>query len=500
MKPTAFRLGIETEQPEIVVDDVPVRGRIPAWLQGALVRNGPGTFDAGNKRLNHWFDGFAMLHRFSFAGGRVSYQNKMLDCRAYRAVRETGTMQYTEFATDPCRSWFQRAQGFLTATPGDSAKVSIGKIADRAMALGETPLQVEFDPESLATVGVVDYDPGLLGRMTTAHPHYDAQGAYNLILKYNAVSRYNFFRLGAGTAEKVASVPVRTPAYLHSFGMTPRYFIIAEYPFQVNPAVLLLWLRPYIENFQWQPEKGTRWLFVDRATGRLAHAVRTEAMFAFHHVNAFDDGQDVVVDLVAYDDAGIIEHYYLKRLALPDARIPQGQLRRYRFNLGQESAAATTISPAGIELPHIDYGRYNMRPDQRFTYGIGVREGTRDFYNQIVKIDSGSGDHLVWHAPQSYPGEPVFVARPAATGEDDGVLLSVVLDAAAGNSYLLALDAATLDEIGRATLPQPVTFGFHGAFLQTEEAYHEEPPGGRARRSGSRKTKDRPPGGLGVER
>lgn len=495
MKERAFRLGIETEQPEIAVEDVPVRGRIPAWLEGTLVRNGPGTFDGGNKRLNHWFDGFAMLHRFSFAGGRVSYQNKMLDSRAYRAVRETGTMQYTEFATDPCRSWFQRVQGFMSATPGDNAKVSIDKIAGRAMALGETPLQVEFDPQSLETVGVVNYDPGLLGRMTTAHPHHDAQGAYNLILKYSAISHYNFFRLGAGTAEKVASAPVRTPAYLHSFGMTPRYFVIAEYPFQVIPAVLLLWLRPYIENFTWQPEKGTRWLFIDRATGRLAHVAHTEAMFAFHHVNAFDDGEEVVADLVAYDDASIIEHYYLNRLALPDAQIPQGQLRRYRFNLARNAAAGRAISPVGIELPHIDYERYNMRADQRFTYGIGVREGARDFYNQIVKIDSASGEHQVWHEADAYPGEPVFVARPGAAGEDDGVLLSVVLDAAAGNSYLLALDGATLEEVGRATLPQPVTFGFHGAFLETNQ-----PPGGPSLVSRTPEQRAEPPGGSGTER
>jgi len=417
-----------------------------------------------------------MLHKFSFGGGRVSYQNKFLECRAYRAVQETGAMQYTEFATDPCRDWFQRVQGFMTAKPTDSAKVSIGKIADRVMALGETPMQVQFDPQSLATVGVVDYDPGVLGRMTTAHPHHDGQGAYNLIVKFNAVSRYNFFRLGADAGEKVASLPVRSPAYLHSFGMTPRYFIIAEYPFRVNPAVLLLWRRPYIENFEWQPAKGTRWLFVERATGKLAHVVRTEAMFAFHHVNAFDDGQGVVVDLVAYDDASIIEHYYLKRLALPDARIPLGRLRRYRFDLARATAEATTVNPTGLELPHIDYERYNMRADRRFTYGIGVREGAADFYNQLVKIDGGSGRHQVWHAADSYPGEPVFVARPGAAAEDDGVLLSVVLDAAAGNSYLLVLDAATLEEVGRATLPQPVTFGFHGTFLQKEEAPHEQAP------------------------
>lgn len=42
------------------------------------------------------------------------------------------------------------------------------------------------------------------------------------------------------------------------------------------------------------------------------------------------------------------------------------------------------LNPTGLELSHIDYQRYNMRADQRFTYGIGVRPGAPDFYNQLV--------------------------------------------------------------------------------------------------------------------
>ncbi|MFQ6275025.1 carotenoid oxygenase family protein [Coxiella burnetii] len=30
------------------------------------MRNGPAKFEAGNKKLRHWFDGFAMLHQFAF--------------------------------------------------------------------------------------------------------------------------------------------------------------------------------------------------------------------------------------------------------------------------------------------------------------------------------------------------------------------------------------------------------------------------------------------------
>ena len=44
-----------------------------------------------------------------------------------------------------------------------------------------------------------------------------------------------------------------------------------------------------------------------------------------------------------------------------------------------------------------------------------------------MKLDVQSGQHQVWQEEGTYPGEPIFVPRPGATREDDGVLLSVVL-------------------------------------------------------------------------
>ena len=60
----------------------------------------------------------------------------------------------------------------------------------------------------------------------------------------------------------------------------------------------------------------------------------------------------------------------------------------------------------------------------------------------------------------------MFVARPDAEGEDDGVLLSVVLDADAGTSFLLVLDARDLSELARAEVPHHIPFGFHGQFAR----------------------------------
>src|SRR6267378_1014009 len=70
-----------------------------------------------------------------------------------------------------------------------------------------------------------------------------------------------------------------------------------------------------------------------------------------------------------------------------------------------------------------------------------------------VTCDTVAGSHVTWRQSGHFPGEPVFVRRPGSSAEDDGILLSVVLEARAGRSYLLALDPPTLEPRARAFLP-----------------------------------------------
>ena len=85
---------------------------------------------------------------------------------------------------------------------------------------------------------------------------------------------------------------------------------------------------------------------------------------------------------------------------------------------------------------------------------------------RIVKIEVDAGQVTTWHIAGFYPGEPVFVPSPKAQAEDDGVLLSVVLDIGKDSSFLLVLDAATLEELARAEAPHAIPFHFHGNYFR----------------------------------
>ena len=53
---------------------------------------------------------------------------------------------------------------------------------------------------------------------------------------------------------------------------------------------------------------------------------------------------------------------------------------------------------------------------------------------QIYKVDTDSRDVFVWKDPGHFVSEPVFVAKPAAEREDEGVVLFTLLSAAKHNS------------------------------------------------------------------
>jgi beta,beta-carotene 9',10'-dioxygenase len=470
--PQATRaLGFTTLEHETTIAELQLSGELPSWLSGSLLRTGPAKFEVGDQRMRHWFDGLAMLHRFTIADGRVAYGNRFLESRSYRAARERGTIVYGEFATDPCRSLFKLVQtlfssgGVLT----DNANINVARLGERFVAMTETPLAVEFDPQTLESAGVHPFKAP--GQLTTAHPHMDrTSGAMlNYAAKLGARSSYRFFSIdGAGAGgmaaipKILASVPVREPAYMHSFGLTERWFVLAEFPFVVNPLAVALSGRPYIENYRWKPERGTRFTLVDRATGETTGGFETDACFGFHHVNAFEDGDQVVVDLCTVADASIVEDLYLERLRSGHPIAPP-QLTRFALSLRDRSVSQKRIGEEGIELPRINYRRCNERPYQ---YVWGNDLGASGWFEKIVKLDVTGGSALSVCEPDCYPGEPVFVARPDAESEDDGVLMSVVLDARAGTSFLLVLDATDLSELARAQAPHHIPFSFHGQFAR----------------------------------
>ncbi|HTW84307.1 MAG TPA: carotenoid oxygenase family protein [Candidatus Sulfotelmatobacter sp.] len=459
-----FGLGLASQNHEIAVDRLPLSGRLPDWLTGTLLRNGPARFEVGAERYRHWFDGLAMIHRFGIADGAVSYRNRFLRTPAFLEAERSGRIASSEFGTNPQRSFFERLRTLGQSSNGHNANVNIVPFAGDYLALTETPEPVRFDGTTLETKGALAYDDQVRGQVTTAHTVYDPvrRATFNIVIEMGRNATYKFVRIDDGTLRRtvVATVTTDQPCYLHAFSATAEHLILVEYPLIVRPLDLLLMRKPFIENYRWEPGRGTRIHVVRKDGGALVGTFSAEAMFAFHHINAYDEADAIVVDIAAYDDATIVDDLSLDHLLQPDGpHISRGEFRRYRLTPGRETADVEILAVETTELPRV--ARERIGQPYRYAYGIDWPAGA---FDHIVKVDTHTRDVISWTAPNTYVGEPVFVGRPGAQDEDDGVLLCVGLEAAADRSALLVLDARTLTELARAEVPQTIPYGFHGMF------------------------------------
>lgn len=470
---TAPHVSAELQE-ELPKTPIQVKGTIPSWLSGTFVRNGPVTVTVDGKKNDHWFDGLAMLHAFTFDHEQVTYTNRFLRTQAYQTVFEDGSLHYLGFAVDPCKSLFKRL--FTWFIPQSklkiaNANINVAKLDEQLVALYEVHLPVKFDPETLETLGVLNYQDELPKEQcwTSAHPHYDAKRkeTINYLIEFGRNSFYTFYRIadGSNKRELIAQIPVEEPSYMHSFAVTQNYLILTAFPLVVRPILLALQWKPFIKNFKWEPERGTEFIVIDRKSGKIIQRAKTKPFFAFHHINAFEEGQTVHLDIAAYPDAEVITGDFFYQNVVDKPNIPiRTAIERFSLQLPSGTIRYETLFEQTAELPRVHPALDGL--PYRYAYFAGEDMLTPHVdFNSLYKVDTKTKTAKQWKADGCHPGEPIFIASPNAVEEDDGIVISIVLEPKKKKSFLLMLDAKEWREIARAEVPLAIPLGLHGQFF-----------------------------------
>lgn len=444
-----------------------VRGEIPAWLRGELVRTCPAVFESSGWRAEHWFDGLGMLYAFEIGESSVAFRSRLLDCETARHAAE-GKAPLASFSTPIARSLWRRIFEPVPR-PTDNTNVNIVKLGDELVAMTEADRQLSIDPATLAVRGPVAYERDeLAGAIMSAHPHFDFQKrrVVNVATKLGSQGVVSIYEHAPEARRRTLVGAWRTPRlpYVHSFGLTPRNAILIAHPFSVSPVSLLWSNRGFIDHFTWQPEQGTRLVVMDRATGKTREHL-TDPMFVFHTVNAFERDGATVLDLLAYESADIVSALRVDRLSeqLPDLR---PRYLRATMEPGRERATLEPLGDVGFEFPAIHYKRVNGG-EYRYAWGASDAPLNGGYASAIVKVDLAHGTSRSYADGTHVFGEPVFVARPGALDEDDGVLVTVGSSKLADSSVLAVLDAKTLSLVASAEVPSAIPLGFHGSFIRS---------------------------------
>ncbi len=462
-----WRLGFRSLEAEIGDGvELAVEGTLPSELDGTLYRIGPARHDVYGDRYRHWFDGDGMVHAVRFSGGRVEYRNRFVATDKKREEDAAGRRIYGGFGTRPAGGPVARVRNVL---PKSAANTNIVFHAGKLLALWEAGRPWRLDPVTLETVGEDDMS-GVLGvrKAISAHPKLDrATGAmWNFGVDYGPRTAISLYRTSAeGETVLVTKVPLDFAPMVHDFALTPTKAVFVLHPISLPrvPVALMTGRQSFGDSLRWEPERGTVIVSVDRATGER-RSYKTGPFLTFHTANAWDEGDDVVVDLCATEDDSVMKlfyevmagrdfvasHPYLTRLTLrSDGRVEQRRL-----------------SDTPIEFPRVA-GRALCRPHTRI-YGATFNDGAR-FLGTPAAVDLANGSSSVaTMKAHQIAGEPVPVTKAGASSDDEVWLLTLVLDARAGRTEVWVLDGADVAAPPVAVVPLPhvVPFGFHGNWVK----------------------------------
>ena len=149
-----------------------IRGTIPDWLRGEVVRTCPAVFETKGWHAQHWFDGLGMMYAFRIGDGGVDFRSRLLESETARDAWR-GKSIHGSFGTSMARPLLQR---ILEPVPriSDNTNVNVVRMGQELVAMTEGDRQMVIDDDTLAAVRPVAYGKDELGgTIMTAHPHFD---------------------------------------------------------------------------------------------------------------------------------------------------------------------------------------------------------------------------------------------------------------------------------------------------------------------------------------
>jgi carotenoid cleavage dioxygenase len=425
---------------------LPVTGVIPPDLCGRLVRNGPNPAVLPEDESDyHWFGGDGMLHAITLSEGRATgYRNRWVRTRALASELETP----------------------LPAGPSEPidgrANTHVIRHAGTTLALVESgfPHAVSDD---LGRARVHDFDGGLASPMT-AHPKVDPSTGELIFFGYDVFGppflRYHVVD-AAGGVVRTEAIDIPRATMIHDFGVSESRVVFLDLPvvFDLDLAAVGRAL-----PFRWAPEAGARVGVMRRdGGGGDVRWIGIDPVYVFHVLNAYDDGHNVVMDVIRYDRAFDTEPGRPIASALPT-------LARWTIDPVAGRVAERRLDDVPVEFPRIDDTVAGL--PHRFGYCVRLGDQIEEPSPLgLVQYDLGRDESTRFDPGQyRFPGEPVFVRAADGRAENEGWVLSVVYDATTDASDLVILDATSFagPPVATVHLPARVPFGFHGSWLPVD--------------------------------
>jgi carotenoid cleavage dioxygenase len=442
-------------QSEITADLGVLEGALPADLAGVFVRNGANPRYEPKGRY-HWFDGDGMVHAVGFGNGEATYRNRYVRTAGLASDEAAGECQSTGILEPPD---FGRPGGPFKDTANTDLVFHAGQLL-AVWWLGGDPHVIAL-PE-LETTGIQTYG-GKRQCGLSAHPKLDMHSGELMWFDHQPVPPYLTYGVISPSGELVHQTEIDLPGarLQHDLAITPNHTILMDMSMMWDPDALargkvrLGFFRDTPTRFGVIPRYGSntdvRWF-------------DAEPMFMYHTVNAWEDGDEIVLVGCRIDQpfTGDVNDTARPVPSIATLRLAP-VFHEWRFDLRTGACRERQLDDVYAEFPRMD-NRQLGRPT-RYSYHQRCAEASTLLFDGVVKYDYASGATAVSYSypPGWFGGETVFAPREGSSAEDDGYLVTFVVDEATGDSECYVLDAQRLADgpVCRLGIPQRVPTGYH---------------------------------------
>jgi carotenoid cleavage dioxygenase-like enzyme len=448
---------------EIIADDLEVIGEIPKDLCGVYLRNGPNPIFQPRGRY-HWFDGDGMIHAIEFRDGKAVYRNRWIRTEGFTAEQNAQRSIWPGLMDRPDPSVPRGAgsDGWLK----DTANTDIVFHNGYALALWyQCGLPYKINARTLDTLGIERFR-GALKRTVSAHAKVDPVTGEMLFFDYATTAPFMTYNVVSRNGELVhhATIEVPGPRLPHDMAFTERYSVLMDLPLFWDPQLLARG----VHKVTYFPELPSRFAVLPRmGTNADVKWFETSPCYIYHVVNAWEDGDEIVMDACRVVQPEPKSTRGEGELARMKAFLRlEAQLWRWRFNLATGQAKEVQLDDRLTEWPTIHRGRMGRRT--RYAYNSLVPH-----FEGVIKYDveTNRTQRYLWGTGRT-ANECPYAPRVGARDEDDGYVVSFVADASAGaTGEVVILDAKNIEAgpLARVKIPQRVPVGFHAIWIPGEQ-------------------------------
>ena len=441
--------------------DLEIEGDWPEDLQGTFLRNGSNPLFPPRDRY-HLFSGDGMIHSFRIEGGRVAYRNRWVRTDKWKLEEREGRALFgmlgNPMTSDP----------LAADTPFNVANTHVIHHGGRLLALEEGNPPFELEPASLAPVGPWTFGGRLDGPMT-AHPKIDPETGEMLFFGYHrgGLGRPTMsYQVVAADGELIRSDLFEAPysAMVHDFIVTRNFVVFPIFPATTSLERAIGGGPP----IAWDESISSRFGFMRRSDPiESIRWFEAEPCFVYHPMNAYEEGDRLIADLIRYDSA---PGFPTPDGGRPDPQKAVGRLERWTFDLSgaTDSPHVEVRDELASEFPRIDERFAGLPYGHGFMNSTEGPDGKDVIFDQIAHVDFAQDRISRWNAGEGcLVGEPVFVPRSPESDEGDGHLLAIVYVGPENRSDLVVFDALSVADgpLARARLDVRVPNGFHGSWI-----------------------------------